>query len=637
MKKTLTTTLLIWAVLSSFAQLNRAFIPEELFDHIETNTFQFPENLLEESERWKMAQLEGEFTDDFLGNTYHDLQTLGAHRQQIYEYPDGYTATVWTKTDYYLNYTFDNVIPGTIYNYKTQDNEEWLPIEGNASKIEDMYSRFPSYAPYGESGEVIASQQNNGINIYTRPNRGEGEWEHHLLEPSDGVPSLKYPHMVTSGMNHEYIHVVAVTDTLYNGQKSALLYFRSQDGGQTWDKHNIILDGTGPDSYTAIHADNYCWAVKDNKLALVVSSPWLDMFYLESEDNGDSWEKNMVWEHPYPMFDFEATIIENTVWSPDGSLDAIYDETGKLHLTFGLARVKHPETGYDYIYFPWTDGIVYWNESFDPFEATNQHLALSYDHLEVNKTLAGWAIDTDSNNVFDYTENSILPRYPYLGLSSVPSLSYNHENHTIYLSYLSGNEYRMCYDYHYRSPYIKACFYNPEIEEEWLWGATLAPYNVEESPIVNEEFFYPQLSPVNYGTGHLFTAHHFRVHLYYIHGSYSSRIDAVEFTHSPNWPPNPLIETGWDANLPKQEEWKVSPNHPNPFSGQTRIEVKLPGAMLIELKVRDLEGKSVFTRSIRGHLGNNPISIPAGNLKSGVYLYTITAGEETITRKMMVK
>ena len=606
-----------------------------MFSQTESRTFQNPEYLVNEEKDSKTVLREGNFDNNILGFTYHDLQTLGAHRGQVYQYPDGYTAAVWPNASAPLNDPF-SVVTGTIYNYKAPGSGQWLPTNGNASRIESMNSRFPSYAPYGENGEVIASQQTGGINIYTCPERGEGEWEHHLLEPTEGVPALKYPHLITSGPNHEYIHVAAVTDTIYNGQQSALLYFRSQDGGETWDKHNVILEGTGSGHYTAIHADNYCWAVQDNKLALVVSSPWIDLFYLESEDHGDSWEKHMVWEHPYPMFDFETTIIDERVWSPDGSLDAIYDETGRLHLAFGLTRVKHPQTGYDYVYYPWTDGIVHWNESLEPFEAYDQKVALSYDYLEVNETLVGWAVDTDSNNVFDYDEGSIIDSNPYLGLSSLPSLSYSQDKSTLYLSYVSADENRKIYDYHYRSPYIKACFYNPDDEAEWLWDATLEPYNTDVSPNTQQDFLYPQFTPVTCDTGYLFNIHHTRVGLYYVVGPYTSRVDIAGFTHSPNWPPNPLIETG-KGSAPAKNKWQVAQNQPNPFSRQTQIEVELPHAVMIHLEVRNMSGKTVYSRQIRGRRGNNILTVPAKHLQAGVYLYTLTAAEETITRKMVVR
>ena len=50
--------------------------------------------------------------------------------------------------------------------------------------------------------------------------------------------------MMTSGDNHEHIHLLAYTyDTPVLGQENALLYYRSSDGGETWDPDGIIIEG----------------------------------------------------------------------------------------------------------------------------------------------------------------------------------------------------------------------------------------------------------------------------------------------------------------------------------------------------------------------------------------------------------
>ncbi|MCF8232443.1 MAG: T9SS type A sorting domain-containing protein [Bacteroidales bacterium] len=624
------------------AQENRAFVPDEVFNTTTTRTFHFapsPEgnNRLSNSLKDSSALSKGinQETSNIdhkdLGETYMDRQTYGVSRQQIYQHNDDYVVSVWTITEDYEG-GFEDM--GTAYSYKPSIGADWESQPDTPTRIESMKSRYPSYAPYGENGEVIVSQQSDGLNVYTRPEKGEGEWEHHLLEPSGDVPALKYPHMITSGENHQVLHIAAVTNIPYEGQESALLYFRSQDGGQTWDQQNVILEGTGSEHYTAIYGDEYGWAQKDSKIALVVTSPWHDLFYLESEDNGDSWQKHMVWEHPYPMFDFETTVTTDTLWCPGGSMDAVYDETDSLHIAFGLTRVMHQETGYDFTHFPWTDGIVHWSESFQPFTASNQHSALSHDNLEIGKHLVGWSVDKNSNNLFDNAGEYGLGQYPNLGMSTMPSLSRQDHDYTIALSYLTPNEERNSGEAFYRNVYAKPYYFTPLSDTLRELGSTIF---MHEGPIYDyEEFFYPQLPPWNNSYLFIHNLYHSTPEIYFPGQGYFTQVMITEYDKY-WWEGNPLPFTTGINQSTSTNRIRVSPNHPNPFSGQTLINVKLPSAVTMHLEVRDMQGKKVYTHQIKGHRGNNHIILPATNLKPGIYLYTVSAGEKSITRKMVVK
>jgi hypothetical protein len=99
----------------------------------------------------------------------------------------------------------------------------------------------------GPNGEIIALYQyvvgSGSIKFYTRENKGVGDWIESTLAPPAGV-SLVWHSMMTSGPNHEYIHLLAYTyDAAYQGQTNALLYYRSSDGAQTWDIDGVIIDG----------------------------------------------------------------------------------------------------------------------------------------------------------------------------------------------------------------------------------------------------------------------------------------------------------------------------------------------------------------------------------------------------------
>ena len=81
----------------------------------------------------------------------------------------------------------------------------------------------------------------------------------------------------------------------------------------------------------------------------------------------------------------------------------------------------------------------------------------------------------------------------------------------------------------------------------------------------------------------------------------------------------------------------VSQNYPNPFSGTSVITVKLEKATDLSLEVFNLTGQKVYEiNNGKVGAGSHTLTIDASNLSSGVYFYTVFAGENSVTKKMIV-
>ncbi|MBS4055973.1 MAG: T9SS type A sorting domain-containing protein [Bacteroidales bacterium] len=81
----------------------------------------------------------------------------------------------------------------------------------------------------------------------------------------------------------------------------------------------------------------------------------------------------------------------------------------------------------------------------------------------------------------------------------------------------------------------------------------------------------------------------------------------------------------------------VSQNYPNPFSSETNINVNLVKGGNIGLEVFNMTGQKVFETSTGYHpAGTVTLKMNAEGLTSGIYFYTVSAGGEKITRKMLV-
>jgi len=84
-------------------------------------------------------------------------------------------------------------------------------------------------------------------------------------------------------------------------------------------------------------------------------------------------------------------------------------------------------------------------------------------------------------------------------------------------------------------------------------------------------------------------------------------------------------------------EFRLYPNHPNPFNAITLLSFQLPVAGHVTLQVFDLQGRLVETL-IDGwrDAGSHSVVFDGSNLSSGLYLYRITAGSFDATGKMVL-
>lgn len=82
--------------------------------------------------------------------------------------------------------------------------------------------------------------------------------------------------------------------------------------------------------------------------------------------------------------------------------------------------------------------------------------------------------------------------------------------------------------------------------------------------------------------------------------------------------------------------FQVAQNKPNPFRGKTEVMVSSPTSEMLHIKVCDLLGNVLQTETIQVPKGNNNISISSEDLSPGIYLYTISNGRSSKTRRMIV-
>jgi len=83
--------------------------------------------------------------------------------------------------------------------------------------------------------------------------------------------------------------------------------------------------------------------------------------------------------------------------------------------------------------------------------------------------------------------------------------------------------------------------------------------------------------------------------------------------------------------------YRLEQNHPNPFNASTKIRYSLPARSFVWLSIYNLEGKLIQTLE-RGfqEAGDHTMTWNAGNLPSGVYVYSLRTDEGILVGKAML-
>jgi hypothetical protein len=83
-------------------------------------------------------------------------------------------------------------------------------------------------------------------------------------------------------------------------------------------------------------------------------------------------------------------------------------------------------------------------------------------------------------------------------------------------------------------------------------------------------------------------------------------------------------------------KFDVLQNKPNPFHGISTVEFTSPAASGVTLKVSNMLGKVVSTKTLWAKSGVNKIALNAKDYQPGIYFYTIGNEKNSVTRRMIV-
>ncbi len=549
-----------------------------------------------------------------LGETFYDLQSNASINNRFQVWDDGTMAAVWTMG--LQASSFPN--RGTGYNYF--DGADWGPWP--TERIQDTRCGWPNIAAWGTGGEVsVAHNGVTGLEWSQRETKGSGDWtQTNYLGPAGIENDITWPRMITSGENNEVIHMFVNSYVEYMGMAQAVLYSRSSDGGVTWDPQNVMLDGMTDGEYVELGADNYVMAAEGNTVAMLYSSDWEDMFLMKSEDNGDTWEKTIIWEHPYPFFDWNVTITD-TFFSVCNAANLALDADGMAHVVFAINRIAHFEVGETYTLWPLYDGIGYWNEDMDPFSNDVNALAppqYGYANSEMIEDVnyIGWMQDVDGDG--EIILNDEIMYYQQHGPSTLPSIAID-EYGNAHVIYASTTETYIVDVYNYKHIWYRG-------QSNGIWG----DFTDLTSDIVHifDECYYPMIGDVSNGVMH-----------------YIFNVDitpGLAWSDDHAYQQNRILYGRYDVSVGTNEilmpeELSIQLN-PNPATDRALLKIELENTSDVIVNVSSIAGQLVKEiKRTNMAAGSVNIGIEVSDLPAGTYICSVQADGKIATEKLIVR
>jgi hypothetical protein len=97
-----------------------------------------------------------------------------------------------------------------------------------------------------------------------------------------------------------------------------------------------------------------------------------------------------------------------------------------------------------------------------------------------------------------------------------------------------------------------------------------------------------------------------------------------------------MIDSTTGISTVERANFSIGQNLPNPANENTIIPVTLIQPDEITLSVSNLIGKKVISQTYNLQRGKTNIAVDLHGLQAGIYLYTITNGKTTVTRRMII-
>jgi hypothetical protein len=340
---------------------------------------------------------------------------------------------------------------------------------------------------------------------------------------------------------------------------------------------------------------------------------------MKSIDNGTTWTKTIVKAHPIPGYQFDdLTDIGNdgsidTVDHIDGSLNVLIDNAGVCHVWSGRMRILDDDsTDALYSYFPYTDGILYWNETMGA----------------TAPTIITGAIDIDGNTTLDFPSpgsgfpfgayGNALSSYPHAGIDA---------SGAIFMSYSSvventddGNGRAV------RNLYVMSSSDNGAT---WSWPYRVSPNDFEEQVYCSMarkvdacvHMLYQGDAAAGHGVGS--TTQDF--------GPNQSSLNEYIYVCAT---PFEILNSVNELNAKGIESLKV---YPNPATHLITVQIGTNHNCKANLRLLNVMGQEITSEQLLLVQGTNQVQVNLSGLSKGVYIFNVSTTSFSTTERIVIK
>jgi len=624
--------------------------------------------------------------ETIIGASYYDLQTNNSIATRILNNSDGTLSATWT-TSNEDNTSWGN--RGMAYHQRV--NGVWTKLPGyanveNVERIEPVRTGFGSIGRVNGVGDIIIAHQTelDALEISRNVDLNGENW---IFQEDTAQPFL-WPRLAIGGQDGKTVHSIAITipegadgsginGSPYLGMNGALVYNRSTNGGQTFDKVFVLLPGVDSLNFNGFGGDAYAIDAKGRTVAIVAGDPNSKVTLWKSTDNGDTWTNTTV--NPFPEeyipwdsqitdldddgdvdsiaveFDTTFTYVNDTIividssqtppvsdttfvtdtisefiptaWeleaveTTDGSYSVLIDNNDVVHVWFGRMLLSNDDTA-GYTTYPSTNGLMYWNENFGA------------DSLPV--IIAG-AIDDDSSGVvnvlsnFPGTNPTVFP-YSGAGLSSFPSSGIDAEG-TIYLSYVAtkeGDDYRFAGD----GPSLRHIYVIKSTDNGVTWTDPVDIVANTDVFDIAAEFAFPSIARKVDDN----------IHMIYQRDFTPGSAVSLDNTNLHEYGSNDIVYYSLSKGITDVSINKVEKNVlaltlvPNPANETVSLSFEVAVLGNLNVSISNILGQNVLDVVNSNALpGKQSLTINTGDLANGIYIVNVINGNQKSSKKLVVK
>ncbi|MBC7776209.1 MAG: T9SS type A sorting domain-containing protein [Phycisphaerae bacterium] len=560
----------------------------------------------------------------YLGTTVYDLQSNGGIGHRIQNNGGGDLTGVFTFSQNVTGY------PDRGTGYNTASAGTWGPEP--TARVESVRTGFTNYATDAAGTEYVFTHAGTNRIHWAKRASGAGTWTEGEI-PTTASGEL-WSRVAIGGSDGKTLHVIASTlpvgnmGTKFQGMDGVVVYFRSKDGGATWDIKDQLLPGIDSTHFTGTDVEGYAIDANGETIAIAVTNTWNDCLLYLSTDNGSSWEKRIVNDFPLDKYvvntGYDPSVLPAdpnaptpyAIFTSDGTTDVLVDDAGTAHMWYGATYVNDSlitDTGWTF--YPGTNiGIVYWNSTM----ADNSGF------------ISGYCPDINNNQVLDVTD---ISNYG-VGLSSWPAGSLDAAGN-IYVAYSTVHELYLDINtgYNFRQPYIVS---SADYGMNWtLPQAVMNPSLVEEDSVE-----VPYIEAIFTGAAKLSDD---KVHVIF-QADYSPLTNLNSNTEDTDPTDNSIRYIGYPTawalvnakNVPAETlKFDVLPN---PANDRTVIQFNSDRTQTSNVEVYDMFGQVVRqTAKVTIGQGTGTVQMNTSDLPNGMYFARLNLGNAFATRKLMVQ